>query len=108
MLVLIIFKSPPQSIFVARVCGCPSKKADKQCVYMFVCVRERGGKQRAHIAVCFNVGAGAGRATYLNMARLLTLHITVPPLQRPTMGYYHLASVNTSYAAELWTSEVGS
>lgn len=75
---------------------------------MFVCVRERGGKQRAHIAVCFNVGAGAGRATYLNMARLLTLHITVPPLQRPTMGYYHLASVNTSYAAELWTSEVGS
>lgn len=77
---------------------------------MFVCEREgrrERGKQRAHIAMFFNVGAGGG-LLYLNMARLLTLHMTIPPLQRPTMGYYHLASVNTSYAVELWTSEVGS
>lgn len=88
------------------------KKVSRECVYMFVCwcvcERERGQEREAgkeHISLCALTGGLGGGLLYLTMARLLTLFITIPPRQRPTMGYYHLASVNTSYAVELWTSE---
>lgn len=39
------------------------------------------------------------------MACLLTLFMAIPPVQRATMGYNHLASVSTSCTAELKTSK---
>lgn len=73
---------------------------------MLVCVctrkarKEGGGGSEEHISVSLNVGVGR-MATLFEHGTLVDLFVAIPTLQRPRRGYYHLASVNTSYAVEL-------
>lgn len=87
-------------------------KKKRSTVCICLCEWDRGGGQwggvrsKEHRSVCALMRGWREGLLYLNIARLLTLFIAIPPLQRPTTGYYHLACVNTSYAAELWTCRV--
>lgn len=64
---------------------------------------EGGEANSTYLCVIYH-GPGS-RATLFDMACLLTLFITIPSVWRATIGYNHLASVNTSYTVELRTSK---
>lgn len=63
-----------------------------------------GGDANSTYLCMIYYGPGS-RATLFDKACLLTLFITIPPVWRATIGYNHLASVNTSYTVELRTSK---
>lgn len=81
---------------------------------MCVCVREgrgigywilgEGGEANSTYLCVIYHGPGS-KATLFDMACLMALFITIPPVWRATIRYNHLTSVNTSYTVELRTSK---